>query len=133
MHVHHKTEKYVASVPTVFNSVEELLGVQDATPLANLDDAAIVKYVSALRSPEVFEATVGAYCGTLKGALGWALRAGLIRREPAFPPLPKGGSRPRARAVKTEEFERMLDAVSGFVGTTSSCNTRWTSVGPPAF
>ena len=84
--------------------------------LRSVDSAVIARWVDTLRKSKRSPATVAKYIRTLKAALKWAVSMKLLAELPAFPASKRSDNQAKARAVTTEEFERMLAVVVDVVG-----------------
>ena len=72
------------------------------------------RFQAALRQAKAKETTIARHLRHVKAALRWAERQGMLAKSPMIemPKVAKGQSLARSRAVTTEEYERMLTAVS---------------------
>lgn len=97
---------YRRSAGSAFNCLERLL---DPGRLAALNTAAMSRFVAKLRQEKIREATRANYLRSIRAALRWAKRMGMLAAVPEVD-MPKAGEA-KGRAVTTEEFERMLAVV----------------------
>ncbi len=99
-------------IDAVFNMVERLLS---PAKLNVMTTAAIAEYAKKLRAAGRSESTVKSHLGTIRAALRWAERSGLLATLPKFE-MPRRTATGRHRAPSLEEFERVLQAVPKVVG-----------------
>ena len=109
-------EKTGLIVATVFNIIEDVIS---PTLLRQVDANAISRMVKTLRGRQLSESSIKAYLSHLRSALNWGVRMKLL---PALPEItmPKRAKRSKlmkGRPITTEEFERMLAAVSNVLVT----------------
>jgi integrase len=73
------------------------------------------------------ESTIKGHLATLKAALRWAKRIGMLHEVPSIdmPKRAKGSKMMRGRPVVGEEFDRLLAAVPGVVGEGSAGAWKW--------
>src|SRR4051794_10480283 len=103
------------SYESTLNVFDELCRPQR---LGQVTTARVTIFATALRNAGRSEATIAHHLRHLKAVLNWARRQGLIREVPTFdmPKRAKGSKTMRGRPITTEEFERMIKAVSKVVG-----------------
>lgn len=108
----------VAGCNTAFRSVERLVGVNDSTPVVNIDEEVLGKYAAAIRREGLSSESLATYLRTLLGAFHWAVEEKLLPRAPRPPKHQKQGEtkRSRTRAISGEEFDRILDVVPKVCG-----------------
>ncbi len=95
---------------TTFNLVERLMR---PSRLRDVTTESVSRWVVALRDEGRKDATIGAYCRHLRGALNWAKSMGFISDAPRIRE-PKG-AKMKGRPIVLEEHERMLAAVQKVV------------------
>jgi integrase len=78
--------------------------------LAEVTTAKLTAFVTMLRDDHLATATIARHLRTLKVAMRWAHRQGLLLKLPEFT-MPKGPKGMKGRPITGEEFERMLGAV----------------------
>jgi len=83
--------------------------------LADVTTARLTGFATMLRKDELSPATVARHLRTLRLAMRWAHRQGLLVKVPTFD-MPKQAKGMRGRPITLEEFERMLDAVAKVTG-----------------
>ncbi|MFO0899300.1 MAG: site-specific integrase [Pirellulales bacterium] len=105
-------------VLSVFNSIEKVLRVTEATKLRDIDAKLLTTYAAELRLKERSEQTIACHLAHFQSSLRWAEQNGLIAQAPKFPKLKrvKGGKVMKGRPITTEEFERMLAKVAAVQG-----------------
>ncbi len=99
---------------TALESLGKLAGLYKPDRLAKVNTALLSRFQAALRQAKAKETTIARHLRHVKAALRWAERQGMLAKSPMIemPKVAKGQSLARSRAVTTEEYERMLTAVS---------------------
>lgn len=117
------SEEHIPSLsPGGGNQAEIILDVfqREIIPrkLSDVNAARISEFQTRLRSRGLSEHTIKSYLGTLRAALGWAHRVGMLAKVPRveMPKRARGSKLMKGRPITTEEFERMLAKVSDVVG-----------------
>lgn len=117
-HVPGLSAESAAKIDTVLSYVEEIL---NPAKLQSMTAEAVSRLAAGIRKKGVSESTLDGYLGTLKAAINWGVRQGLLPKCPAFPKIrrkKKTKNVPmKGRPITGEEFERMLAAVEAVVGT----------------
>lgn len=103
-----KSTSMAAAVSYAFGTVERIIGPKF---LRGVDAGEISRLSAKLREEDRAPATIATILRTLKAALRWAARLKLIPEAPHITMPTKASEKAGGRAVTTEEFERMLDAV----------------------
>ena len=75
--------------------------------LAEVTTARLTAFVTMLRDDKLSAATIARHLRTLKLAMRWAHRQGLLLKLPEFT-MPKQAKGMKGRAISLEEFERLL-------------------------
>ncbi|HMP08138.1 MAG TPA: phage integrase N-terminal SAM-like domain-containing protein [Lacipirellulaceae bacterium] len=78
--------------------------------LAAVTTTAITAFVGMLREDRLTPATIARHLRTLKVALRWAHRQGMLTKLPEFD-MPKTAKGMKGRPITGEEFDRMLAAI----------------------
>jgi integrase len=106
----YETERLASQSPssiktagTAFNLVERVI---NPDRLAKLTPATLSRFIADLRAEGMKDSTLGSYLRTIKAALRWAVRMGLLTEAPTFD-MPRAGDA-KARPVTTEEFDRLI-------------------------
>lgn len=108
------------SVRGVFKRIEKLI-----TPKKPSDLAApvISRYAAELRATGLSEFTVKSHLSIIRRVLSWGLRQGYITAMPLIEmPSPRGA---KARAITSDEFERLLKAVPEVVGENAAASWKF--------
>jgi integrase len=92
---------------TAFNLVERIL---NPDRLSKLTTANMSVLIAKLRAEKLRDSTAASYLRTLKAAIRWAHRMGLLVALPQFD-MPRAGDA-KARPVTAEEYDRMLAKVA---------------------
>jgi integrase len=81
--------------------------------LASIDASVVSQFQAKLLAEGMRSTTLASHLRSLRAALNWAERQGLVTKAPRveMPKLTKGARTMRGRPITTEEFERMLAAV----------------------
>ncbi|MHB0956844.1 MAG: tyrosine-type recombinase/integrase [Pirellulaceae bacterium] len=113
---------------STLNLVESLI---DAKSVQALNENAIAKFRSRLLQKTIGKvkrpithATVNRHLRTLRAALAWAHKRGLLHRVPLVEMLPNMSGKAKGRPITGEEFERMLTATEKVVDGARS-QQRW--------
>lgn len=109
----------VSNWKSVASSLEKFAAsLRPVVKLESLDQITadfLSRWVAWMRG-KVSEDTIKSRLGTLRAAINWAARVGLMREAPKFPMPPRvkrskmGRKKMRSRPVTGEEFDRLLDA-----------------------
>jgi integrase len=99
--------------------LDRVEGILSPKRLLDLTEARLSHLVATMRKQGVAETTMKGYLAHLKAALNWAVSQRLLVVRPNFPRLQRAkrssGTPMKGRPITSEEFERMLEAVSGVV------------------
>lgn len=107
-------------------TLERSIGVLDGfekiiqpRQLRDVNERALSKYQTAMRNDGRRPATIRSNLAHLRAAMGWALDQKLVAFLPQFPKVRRLDSSDvmKGRAIKLEEFERMLQAVESVILT----------------
>lgn len=127
----------------VFNAVQRIL---NPDRLASLTTERISYFVRVLREERIVEtktvegaerevvklvrrseSTIAGHLATLKAALNWATRQGMLREVPSIdmPSRARDGKLMKGRPIAAEEFERMLAAVDKVATIPEAARESW--------
>lgn len=101
-------ENTANKVGSVFNAIEELVGVDK---LSKLDSAQISKFQKRLREErKIAEATIKGMLAHLKACLNWAKKVKLLNEVPEIemPTRVRGSKMMKGRGITGEEFDRIV-------------------------
>jgi integrase len=104
-----------------FNAIEEHISPKFVRAL---DAGELSKLSAKLQGAGLAEASIASTLRTIKAALRWAARLRLIPEAPHITMPSKATAKAGGRAVTSEEFERMLEAVRKVVWATA-CPENW--------
>ncbi len=95
--------------------------------LSDVTAARVTAWQTQLRTEGKAEATIATYTRHLKAVLNWAKSQGILAVVPKInmPKRVKGAKQMKGRPITTEEFERMLSAVSKVVGKEKKTIASW--------
>jgi len=94
-----------------FDYVERLVAPDR---LAKMTARVLSQFQTKLREAKLREATIAKHLRTIKAALRWAERQGMLAKAPTIdmPRLPKGQRMMKGRAITAEEFDRLVAAAA---------------------
>lgn len=104
-------------IAAVFNLVQRILSPKK---LAQLTAQRLSYFQAELRREGKAEASIKSSLATLKSALRWATRMGLLYQAPAIEMPSRAGDKMRGRPITGEEFDRLIDAAPKIVGDTEA-------------
>ena len=111
----------VVKAAATFNAVEELISPKSLQIMARPQQLSEFRrllsgrYANRKNKRPISAATINAHLRHLRAAMNWAKENGLLREVPKFPMVKRVGTQGKARAVTTEEFERIISSVAKIV------------------
>ena len=109
----HKKASTATSYDATFNVFERLVRVK---LLTGVTTARVIAFATALHTKRgASRATVARHLRTLRAALSWGVRTGLLAKLPNFE-MPKGSNKMGGRPITDEEFHILLATVPQVVG-----------------
>jgi integrase len=105
----------VKKADTTLDMVESILKPKK---LAELTADRISTFIAKLRDGKRSETTIAGYLAHLRAALNWAVSVDFLAVAPKIkkPKRAKDNKKPKGRAPTTEEFQKIVNAVSEIVG-----------------